>query len=184
MKDDLPTQRADQPDDLPTVRGLAQGRKVFGRYLLEAEIGRGGMGVVWRARDDELGEAVALKFLPENVARDAVALDELRDETRRTRQLRHPNIVSVYDFVRDDRWAAFSMELVEGATLSQLRVAQPGKFFSVETFAPLVPQLCAALDCAHTQAKIVHRDLKPSNVLVTKDGPELRAGIKGQAVTC
>ncbi|MBM3856206.1 MAG: hypothetical protein FJ399_24110, partial [Verrucomicrobia bacterium] len=62
---------------------LAPGQQVFGRYTLEAEIGRGGMGVVWRARDEELGETVALKFLPIAVARDPVAVEELKDETRR-----------------------------------------------------------------------------------------------------
>src|SRR2546430_1601015 len=99
MEDDLPTRRT-APDDLPTVRALAPGRKVFGRYVLEKVLGQGGMGIVWSAKDQELGETVALKFLPELVARDAGAVDELREETRMARRLRHPNIVSVFDFVR------------------------------------------------------------------------------------
>ncbi len=170
MKGDLPTQRADQPDDLPTVRGLAPGRKVFGRYVLNEIVERGGMRDVWRAHDQEMGEVVALKFLADNVVHDEAALLELRDETRLTRQLRHPNIVGVYDFVREGELAAFSMELVDGATLSQLRLAQPGEVFSAEVLSPIVTQLCAALDYLHGQAKIVHRDLKPRNVLVTKNG--------------
>ena len=75
MADDDPIRRADS-DDSSTVRGLTQGSRVFGRYALDAEIGRGGMGVVWRARDVELDEPVALKFLPEVVARDDAAVAE------------------------------------------------------------------------------------------------------------
>ncbi|MBM3854996.1 MAG: hypothetical protein FJ399_17885, partial [Verrucomicrobia bacterium] len=149
---------------------LSGGQRVFGRYTLEAEIGRGGMGVVWRARDEELGETVALKFLPAAVARDAVAVEELKDETRRARRLTHPNIVRIHDFVRDAAMAAVSMEYVDGQTLSVLRLGQPARMFSERTLEPLVKQICGALDYAHTQAKIVHRDLKPANVLVTKDG--------------
>ncbi len=97
---------ADVPDPEATIRfrdsdtglELQAGQRAFGRYLIEAELGRGGMGVVWRARDEKLGETVALKFLPAAVARDEVALDELKEETRRARRLRHPNIVSVYYF--------------------------------------------------------------------------------------
>jgi formylglycine-generating enzyme required for sulfatase activity len=175
MADDDPTRRipAESPgafDSERTVKVLATGQKVFGRYVLEVLAGRGGMGVVWRARDDELGETVALKFLPEVVARDAVAIDELKEETRRARRLTHPNIVRIHDFVRDELQAAVSMEYVDGTTLGQLRLQQPGKVFTVETLGPLAAQLCAALDYAHHTAKVVHRDLKPANLLVTRDG--------------
>ena len=81
MADDDPTRRVDL-GNLPTVRGLKAGLRLFGRYVLETELGAGGMGVVWRARDAELDELVALKFLPEVVARDDAAVDELKDETR------------------------------------------------------------------------------------------------------
>ena len=169
MADDTPTRRADA-DDYLTRKGLAAGRKVFGRYVLETELGAGGMGVVWRARDEELSDLVALKFLPEVVARDAAAVDELREETRHALRLTHPNIVRIRNFEREGNVAAVSMEYVDGATLSQLRLEQSGKVFSVEKLAPIATQLCAALDYAHNTAKVVHRDLKPSNVLVTKDG--------------
>ena len=168
MADDDPTRRAD-PGDSPTVRGLKAGQIVFGRYVLETELGAGGMGVVWRARDVELDEPVALKFLPEVVARDDAAVAELKDETRHARRLTHPNIVRIHHFEREGAMAAVSMEFVDGTTLSHLRLQQPGKVFAVETLAPLVAQLCAALDYAHGQAKIVHRDLKPANILVTRD---------------
>ncbi|MBI4624575.1 MAG: SUMF1/EgtB/PvdO family nonheme iron enzyme [Verrucomicrobia bacterium] len=156
-------------DDAALGATLASGQRVFGRYVLESEIGRGGMGVVWRARDETLGETMALKFLPASVARDAVAVDELKEETRKARRLRHPNIVTVFDFVQDATMVAVSMELVDGTTLAQLRLQQPGKVFSSNTLAPLIPQICSALDYAHHDAKVAHRDLKPANVLVTRD---------------
>jgi len=143
---------------------------VFGRYVLETELGAGGMGVVWRAHDTELDESVALKFLPEAVARDGAAVNELKAETRHARRLTHPNIVRIYHFEREGGMAAISMELVDGVTLAKLRLEQPGTVFSAEAVAPLMGQLCRALDYAHNQAKIVHRDLKPSNILVARDG--------------
>ena len=175
MSDDDPTRKipaeaSGAADADGTVRVLAVGQKVFSRYLLELLAGRGGMGVVWRARDEELGETVALKFLPEVVARDPVAIDELKEETRRARRLTHPNIVRIHDFLRDEILAAVSMEYVDGTTLGQLRLQQPGKIFTPENLAPLAAQLCAAIDYAHNTAKVVHRDLKPANLLVTRDG--------------
>ena len=169
MSDDAPTRRVD-PEDYANRAGLVAGRRVFDRYTLEAVAGRGGMGVVWRARDDELGETVALKFLPEVIALDPAAVDELRQETRRARRLTHANIVRIYDFARDDAMAAVSMEYVDGRTMTHLRVEQPGKAFAADTLAPLVAQLCAALEYAHEEARIVHRDLKPANLLVTHEG--------------
>jgi formylglycine-generating enzyme required for sulfatase activity len=163
------TIRLDPADD-PALVALAPGRRVFGRYTLESEVGRGGMGIVWRARDETLGETIALKFLPSEVARDAVAVDDLKEETRKARRLRHANIVSVFDFVQDGALVAVSMELVEGTTLAQWRLQQPGKVFAEKTLAPLLPQICAALDYAHTDAKVAHRDLKPANIMVTPAG--------------
>ena len=114
---------------------------MFGRYTLETMVGRGGMGVVWRAKDEELNESVALKFLPDEVARDFAAVDELKEETRKARQLTHKNIVRIHQFERDPSVAAVSMEYVDGETLSQMRIAQPGKVFSVDALAPIVGQL-------------------------------------------
>jgi TPR repeat protein/formylglycine-generating enzyme required for sulfatase activity len=167
--DDDSIRRVDA-DDYVTRAGLAAGRKVFGRYVLEAVLGQGGMGVVWRARDEELGIPVALKFLPEVVARDDPAVDELKEETRNALRLTHPNIVRVHCFEHEGGMAAVSMEYVDGAPLSKLRLAQPGKVFSAEKLAPLVAQACAALGYAHGEAKVVHRDLKPANLLVTPEG--------------
>src|SRR4051812_34736809 len=115
MDEELPTRPAGPPStsDAETVRvnppagaALSPGMRVFDRYVLEAGLGRGGMAGVWRARDEPLGETVALKFLPEAVARDAEAIEELKEETRRARKLTHPNIVRIHDFVRDPNLAA------------------------------------------------------------------------------
>jgi formylglycine-generating enzyme required for sulfatase activity len=169
MADDDSMRRAD-PDDFTTRVGLAAGRKVFGRYVLEAVAGRGGMGVVWRARDEELEREVALKFLPETVAADPEAVRDLKRETKRCLELTHPHIVRVYDFVQDAPLAAIGMEFVAGQSLAKRKAEAPGGCLTVEELAPLVAQLCVALDYAHGEAKVVHRDLKPANILVTGDG--------------
>jgi hypothetical protein len=149
---------------------LASGQKVFSRYMLEAQVGRGGMGVVWRARDEKLDRPVALKFLPPEVAADAEAVRDLKLETRRCLDLTHVNIVRVYDFVEDETGAAIAMEYVEGESLAKLKATAPGGCLAADDLTPLVAQLCAALRYAHQVAKVVHHDLKPANVLVTRDG--------------
>lgn len=159
-------------DDLEnqnTIRLPGSGSLVFNRYRLQRVLGRGGMGVVWLGVDTKLERAVALKFLPDIVGADPVALKELKDETRRGLELAHPNIVRIYDFVDDDEAAAISMEFVDGKSLSERRLAKPQKVFSVEDIAPWVGQMCDALDYAHFQKRIVHRDLKPANLMVNSE---------------
>src|SRR3954464_14684634 len=97
-----------------TIRDFASGQKIFNRYTLKKTLGRGGMGVVWLARDEELERDVALKFLPEPVAMDKEAVKELKRETRRSLELTHPHIIRIHDFVNDTRSAAISMEYVAG----------------------------------------------------------------------
>ncbi|HEX8076442.1 MAG TPA: serine/threonine-protein kinase, partial [Chthoniobacterales bacterium] len=160
----------DELDLGQTIRGFAAGQKILNRYTFVRILGRGGMGVVWLARDDELEREVALKFLPELVVHDRGVLDELKRETRRSLALTHHNIVRIYDFAQDGECACISMEYVDGTTLSSLRVDQPDKVFEVESLAPLVGQVCDALQYAHVQARIVHRDLKPSNLMVNAKG--------------
>lgn len=152
------------------IHMLLPGWKVFGRFTLETQAGQGAMSVVWRAHDELLDEIVALKFLAEVVARDAVAVDDLRQKTARARWLAHPHIVRVNDFMRDNTLATVSMEYVGGATLAQRRLEQPGRVFSAAALAPLIGQLCPALDYAHQVARTVHHSLKPSNILVTPEG--------------
>ncbi len=153
-----------------TLRGYAVGARMFGRFTLRAVLGRGGMGVVWRARDEVLGEEVALKLLPDAVRWDPGAFEDLKAETRRARQLTHPNIVRIHDFFEDATGAAIAMEWVDGCTLTALRLQRPQRVLEPAEMAPWLPQLGAALDHAHAEARVVHRDLKPSNLMLTRDG--------------
>jgi hypothetical protein len=166
---DGPTARFD-PDNFPTRAGLTVGRRMFDRYTLETQAGRGGMGVVWRVHDEKLERTVALKFLPPEVAADAEAVRDLKRETKRCLDLTHPHIVRVHDFVEENGMAAIAMEFVAGESLAKRKATAPAGCLSVTELAPLVRQLCTALDYAHLQARIVHRDLKPANLLVTADG--------------
>lgn len=157
------------PDELDlglTVRGFSAGQKVFRRYSLVRILGRGGMGVVWLARDDELEREVALKFLPDLVLHDRGLLDSLKAETRRNLELTHRHIVRIYDFVQDQDAACISMEYIDGDTLSHLRARRLNLVFDAAEIQRHVVEVCEALDYAHTRAKIVHRDIKPSNLMV------------------
>ncbi|MCP5525425.1 MAG: SUMF1/EgtB/PvdO family nonheme iron enzyme [Verrucomicrobiales bacterium] len=141
-----------------------------GRFTLIKELGRGGMGVVWLARDTSLGEQVALKFLPPEVCHDPVALNDLRRETVKSHRLTHPNIIRIHDFHQQPDGVAFiSMEYVDGMTLSGWRLQQQKQVFPWPQLAPLVQQLCAALQYAHGEG-VIHRDLKPANVMVDTRG--------------
>jgi serine/threonine protein kinase len=153
-----------------TMRGVVGGTKLFNRFTLQKVLGRGGMGVVWLARDERLDRLVALKLVPERVSFDASAQEDLKRETRKSLLLTHPNIVRIFDFIEDEHSAAISMEYVDGATLSSLRVKKPTKCFEVEEIAPWVISLCDALTYAHDSAGLVHRDLKPANLMVNSRG--------------
>src|SRR4051794_13973839 len=154
----------------PTERELPAGQKLFGRYKLIRILGRGGMGVVWLARDGELERDVALKFLPELVVLDKALVSELKRETRRSLELTHKNIVRIYDFVQSENSACISMEYIDGDTLSNLRAEKERKVFEPSELAEWTAQLCDALDYAHNHAKIIHRDLKPANLMVNQRG--------------
>jgi serine/threonine protein kinase len=153
-----------------TLTNVGAGTVVFGRYRLEREIGRGGMGVVWLARDERVDVEVALKFLPDVVARDGECVNELKRELRRGLNLTHPGIIRVYSFEQDERGAAISMEYVDGTTLGALKTKQAGGCFDWDELLPWVEQLCGALEYAHEEARIVHRDLKPRNLMLTMKG--------------
>jgi serine/threonine protein kinase len=159
------------PDFGPTLRGLRAGMKVFReRYCLVRMLGRGGMGVVWLAHDSRLDREVALKFLPESVQGDSVAVDELKRETKRCLELTHPNIVRIFDFEQEENAAAIAMEYVEGRNLSELRLEKPNRVFESDEVLPWIQSSIQALHHAHTQCKVVHRDLKPSNLMLDRNG--------------
>jgi serine/threonine protein kinase len=140
---------------------------IAGRYSLDLEIGRGGMGAVWRGHDQVLGRTVAIKRI--GVAPGGSMPDVFRAEreARLAAQLNHPHVVAIFDLVEegDEHWLV--MEYVEGTNLSEL-VASNGAL-TPDELAPLIAQAADALAAAHT-AGIVHRDVKPSNMLVTPDG--------------
>jgi serine/threonine protein kinase/predicted Zn-dependent protease len=166
---DVTDQRSGDVADA-TLREYVSGQKVFGRYTLLKILGRGGMGIVWLARDEELEREVALKFLPDIVVHDHSFLDELKRETRRSLELTHRNIVRIHDFVFNESSACISMEYIDGDTLANLRAEKEQKVFEPNELSGWTSQLCDALDYAHNHAKIIHRDLKPANLMVNKKG--------------
>lgn len=140
---------------------------IAGRYALDLEIGRGGMGAVWRGRDEVLGRPVAVKRI--GVAPGGSQPDVFRAEreARLAAQLNHPHVVAIFDLVEEDEQHWLVMEYVEGTNLAELVTANGN--LSPAEIAPLVAQAADALAAAHG-AGIVHRDVKPSNILVTPDG--------------
>src|SRR5262249_3411079 len=155
---------------LETALDAVGGQLVFGRYTLTKVLGRGGMGIVWLAGDEELERNVALKFLPDLMIQDRTLLDQLKHETKRCLELTHPHIVRIHDFVHDERSGCISMEYVDGETLSNLRTGKQQKVLEPHELAGWISQLCDALDYAHNHAKVIHRDLKPANLMVNKRG--------------
>src|SRR4029453_1982133 len=155
---------------LETALDAGGGQILFGRYTLVKVLGRGGMGIVWLARDEELERNVALKFLPDLMIQDRSLLDQLKHETKRCLELTHSHIVRIHDFVHDERSGCISMEYVDGETLSNLRAEKEQKVFELDELAGWIAQLCDALDYAHNRAKVIHRDLKPANLMVNQRG--------------
>jgi serine/threonine protein kinase len=153
-----------------TQREFASGQRLFRRFTLIRILGRGGMGIVWLAHDEELERDVAFKFLPDLLIHDAAVLSNLKRETRRCLELTHKNIVRIYDFVHDERSGCISMEYIDGDTLSKLRCDKERKVFEAAELSDWLSQLCDALDYAHNYARIIHRDLKPANLMVNQRG--------------
>ena len=160
------TPEQEEEDLGQTMRGVVGGTQLFQRFTIQKVLGRGGMGVVWLARDDRLERLVALKLVPETVCFDPSAHEDLKRETRKSLLLTHPNIVRIFDFIEDDRTAAICMEYVDGTTLSYARVQKRSKCFDALELAPWLTSLCDALAYAHESVGLVHRDLKPANMMV------------------
>ena len=152
----------------PEARGGLIGKKVSHYRVLEV-VGGGGMGMVYRAEDLKLGRSVALKFLPEELTSDAVALQRFEREAQAASSLNHPNICTIHAIEEHEGQPFIVMELLEGETLRSRMAALEPRALPCHELSEIASQVCSGLEVAH-QRGIIHRDIKPANIFLCKSG--------------
>jgi serine/threonine protein kinase len=143
--------------------------KLAGFYTLKRRLESDTTGPVWLANDEQSGKDVAVHFMPDAIAADAPAIEELRQEVKRNRQLIHPHILRIHDFIKEPNCVAICTDVVEGDTLAALKLKKNKGFFEVSEIRKWMTQLCQTIEDAH-KANLLHRDITPANLIINRAG--------------